>query len=195
VLRTLPPRRRRNALRYWIAAAGLRAPPARRLEEIAGPLLGARADAAPFVSWGTVRVQREADLLSLRAAPAPGGTPGAVAELPWSWRRARRLPLPEGGALTLAADPHGPIDLELLPALLAVRRRRGGERLRLLPGGPRRTLKNLLQEAHVPHEERARLPLLFAGATLLAAGARWVDAQVQARATSRRRARLIWSAS
>ena len=36
VLRRLPPERRRNALRFWISAAGFLAPPASRLDEIAG---------------------------------------------------------------------------------------------------------------------------------------------------------------
>jgi tRNA(Ile)-lysidine synthetase-like protein len=52
-LRALPPERRRNALRFWIARAGWLAPDTRRLEEIAGPLLDARSDAHPFVEWGT----------------------------------------------------------------------------------------------------------------------------------------------
>src|SRR6185312_971686 len=38
-LRSLPPDRRRNLLRWWIAASGRPAPDTRRLEEIAGPLI------------------------------------------------------------------------------------------------------------------------------------------------------------
>jgi len=59
-LRTLPPERRRNALRFWITAAGHLAPPASRLEEIAGPLLQARADAQPCVRWEGALLQRQA---------------------------------------------------------------------------------------------------------------------------------------
>src|SRR5947207_1165379 len=47
VLRALTPERRRNALRYWMTAAGYRPPPASRLEEIAGPVLAVRSDASP----------------------------------------------------------------------------------------------------------------------------------------------------
>ncbi len=192
-LRTLAPERRRNALRFWITAAGHLAPPASRLEEIAGPLLQARADAQPFVRWEGAVLQRQADLLSLRVAP---GTTGVLQEFSWPWRRRRTCALPEpGGELTLKRDARGPVDLDALPATLTIRARRGGERLRPVRGGPRRALKSLLQEARVPVAERGRLPLIFAAGTLIAVAGLWLDESVQASAASRRRARLIWSAA
>jgi tRNA(Ile)-lysidine synthase len=199
-LRTLPPERRRNALRFWITAAGHLAPPASRLEEIAGPLLQARADAQPFVRWEGTLLQRQADLLSLRAASGasgvPGAAPGRLEELTWPWRRCRSCSLPgPGGKLTLKREARGRLDLDALPATLTIRARRGGERLRPVRGGPRRALKSLLQEARVPVAERARLPLIFADSTLIAVAGLWLDESVQASAASRRRARLIWSAA
>ena len=192
-LRTLPPERRRNALRFWITAAGHLAPPASRLEEIAGPLLQARADAQPCVRWEGALLQRQADLLSLRAAP---GTTGRLEEVSWPWRRRRTCALPGcGGKLTLKRDARGPLDLDALPAMLTIRARRGGERLRPVRAGPRRALKSLLQEARVPVAERARVPLIFAAETLIAVAGLWLDESVQASAASRRRARLIWSAA
>ena len=192
-LRTLPPERRRNALRFWITAAGHLAPPASRLEEIAGPLLQARADAQPYVRWEGALLQRQADLLSLRAAPV---TTGRLEEVSWPWRRRRTCALPgSGGKLTLKRDARGPLDLDALPATLTIRARRGGERLRPVRAGPRRALKSLLQEARVPVAERARLPLIFAAETLIAVAGLWLDESVQASAASRRRARLIWSAA
>jgi len=199
-LRTLPPERRRNALRFWITAAGHLAPPSSRLEEIAGPLLQARADALPCVRWEGALLQRQADLLSLRAAPGTAGVPAAPAprleEVSWPWRRRRTCALPGSrGKLTLKRDARGPLDLDALPATLSIRARRGGERLRPVRAGPRRTLKSLLQEARVPVAERARLPLIFAAETLIAVAGLWLDESVQASAASRRRARLIWSAA
>jgi len=192
-LRTLSPERRRNALRFWITAAGYLAPPASRLEEIAGPLLQARADAQPCVRWEGALLQRQADLLSLRAAP---GISGRLEEVSWPWRRHRSCALPGcGGKLTLKRDARGPLDLDALPATLTIRARRGGERLRPVRAGPRRALKSLLQETRVPVAERARLPLIFAAETLIAVAGLWLDESVQASAASRRRARLIWSAA
>ncbi len=49
---------------------------------------------------------------------------------------------------------------------LTARQRGGGERIRLRPGAPSRTLKKCFQEAGVPAWQRA-LPLLYLGETLL----------------------------
>jgi tRNA(Ile)-lysidine synthase len=221
VLRRLPLARRRNALRYWIGAAGYLTPPASRLEQIATALLAARADAQPFVAWQAVRVRREADLLSLQRMPAPvadgvaradtvkraqaaasaaaaGRAPApaaaaALIEVSWRWRERRTCVLPgRFGTLALERDPRGPLDLAALGPTLTLRSRRGGERLRPVRGGPRRALKSLLQEAHVPLERRARLPLIFDGERLIAAADLWLDESVQAQAGRARRARLVW---
>jgi tRNA(Ile)-lysidine synthase len=50
---------------------------------------------------------------------------------------------------------------------VTVRVRRGGERFRPDPRRPRRSLKNLLQEAGVPPWCRDRMPLLFHGGDLV----------------------------
>jgi tRNA(Ile)-lysidine synthase len=55
------------------------------------------------------------------------------------------------------------------PAIICTRH--GGERMRLQPGGPSRSLKNLLQEAGVPLWERPVMPLLWCGDELV-----WVPA-------------------
>jgi tRNA(Ile)-lysidine synthase len=193
VLRALPAERRRNALRFWINRSGYLAPPARRLQEICGPLLAARTDAHPRVAWPGAMVQRQGDLLSIRAHPAP--TAGRGGTLKWRWHLSQRRVLATGaGTLSLEEDARGPLDLDALARTLAVRPRRGGERLRPVRGGARRALKSLLQEARVPLEERARMPLVYAGRRLVAVADRWLDESVQASPASKRRARLMWSA-
>jgi tRNA(Ile)-lysidine synthase len=196
VLRTLPLERRRNALRFWIASAGVRVPPASRLEEIAGALLAARSDAQPHVAWEGARIERQADVLRLLPAASsgtkvrPGAHPARAAL--WHWQHQATHVLANGETLTLRRDTRGPLDLAALPAVLSVRMRRGGERLRPRPGGPRRTLKGLLQEARVPPAQRLELPLLFDGGRLLAAADLWIDESVRAHAASAERGRLIW---
>jgi tRNA(Ile)-lysidine synthetase-like protein len=272
-LRALAPDRRRNALRFWITRAGFLAPDTRRLEELAGPLLDARPDANPFVTWGegegSVCAQRHGDLLTLQpnlarvlsppprtsrrgssravpATPLPAPTtpptaatalrparatpptaslpthttPPTTASVPasttpptdlvWSWHDSLAYELPRDlGKLELEPDPRGPLDLDSLPPTLTIRWRIGGERLTPRPGGPRRALKNLLQESHVPVPERADLPLLYstisADATsaaalfseerLLAVADLLLDETVQATPATRRRARLRWKKS
>ncbi len=192
-LRALDPPRRRNALRYWIARSGRTLPDARRLEQIAGAMIDARPDAHPQVAWRAARIERHADLLLIAgAAEAPAPFPPPQ-EIVWDLGVSARCELPQGcGALELRPDVHGPLDLDALGACLRVGWRRGGERLRVRPGGARRALKSLLQEARVPPAERARLPLLFRDGELVAAADLWVDASVHARGAARRRARLIW---
>jgi tRNA(Ile)-lysidine synthase len=221
-LRGLPADRRRNALRFWIARSGWLLPDTRRLEEIAGPLMDARPDANPFVEWGgaggvrgdaddrihgSARVQRHGDLLSIRASEpvdeASASDPGRRTarasppdEILWAWRASGICELPPGlGKLELQPHERGPVDLDTLPEVLAIRWRRGGERLTPRRGGPRRALKSLLQEAHVSVTERARLPLLFSGAQLVAVADLLLDAGVQATAATHHRARLSWKKS
>jgi len=192
VLRRLTPERRRNALRFWIAAAGVLAPPASRLEEIAGPLLAAREDAQPLVGWEGAAVQRQGDLLALHIGAAPAAR---LPELTWNWRERRIQPLPPPfGALQVKRDAHGPLDLDALGPTLLLRARQGGERLRPVRGGPRRALKQLLQEARVPVARRGQLPLLFDRGRLIGVADLWLDESVQAHPASRRRARLLWRA-
>ena len=50
---------------------------------------------------------------------------------------------------------------------VTIRSRQGGERMRLAPNRPSRTLKNLFQEAGIPPWERDRLPLVYCGADLV----------------------------
>jgi tRNA(Ile)-lysidine synthase len=61
-----------------------------------------------------------------------------------------------------------------------LRLREGRERIRLTPGGPHRTLKNLLQESAVPPWERDRLPLLVCDGRLVWAAGIGIDADFRA---------------
>ena len=62
---------------------------------------------------------------------------------------------------------------------MQVKLRAGGERLQPDARRPRRTLKNLFQEAGVPAWERERLPLLYRGDALVWAPGLGVDARVE----------------
>jgi tRNA(Ile)-lysidine synthase len=197
VLRTLPAVRRRNALRGFIARAGLPMPDSSRLREISGPLLCARADAQPEVRWANACLRRRGGRLELEAGLADS-RPSTTALKSWRWKRQRQLLLNDSGhRLELLDDPDGGIDLDKLPVVLSLRARQGGEKLR--PGARARTqtLKKLMQGARLTVEERAQLPLLFTGegpkGRLIAAGDRWIDASIMATVKSRRRARLRWS--
>jgi tRNA(Ile)-lysidine synthase len=192
-LRALDNDRRRNALRFWITRSGFAAPDTRRLEELAGPVLEARVDAHPEVRWNGTLVSRQGDALWISGdrPAASAGTPAD--EVIWDWRASPQLELSAfGGTLEISRDPHGPLDLESLPAALCIRPRRGGERLRTSPRGRTRMLKALLQEARIPSAQRARLPLIYSGDRLIAVADRWIDASIGAAASCGHRARFIW---
>ena len=105
------------------------------------------------------------------------------------WRGEARVELPSlGGTLTFkpALRAVG-VDAGLLKERrFSIRLRRGGERLQTDPRRPRRTLKNLFQEAGIPPHERDRLPLLFCGDELAWVPGIGVDVRFQARGRSAR---------
>ncbi len=199
-LATLSPARRRNALRAWLGGRGLPVPDTRHLARILGELCDARRDAAPLVAWPGAEVRRHRGrLYALPTAAASTDTPESRKRptrgeaRAWRWRRARPFDLGDGlGTLVLRHDPRGPIDGATLPVTLRVRFRAGGERLRTDPGGPRRTVKELLRAAAVLPWMRARLPLVHAGNALVAVADLFVDATFGARDGSRARYRLDW---
>ena len=189
-LRALPVARRRNALRGFIARAGIEMPEGSRLKEMSGPLLDARADAHPEVRWANARLVRSGVRLQLQKSRE------VLREFiakSWRWRADRRLILGDAGSLELLDDAAGPIDLARLPPVLELRARSGGERLRLSEKARTQTLKALLQNAKIPVSERALLPLLFAGDRLIAVAHRWIDASIAATVKSRHRARIKWT--
>jgi tRNA(Ile)-lysidine synthase len=193
-LRAMPPERRRNALRTFIALSGGDLPPTRKLAEICGPLLAARVDAQPQVAWADRVMRRRGGRLKLEVVSQPHGDhEPANALKSWRWRHERECRINDREMLALCEHESGAIDLDRLPDTLELRERRGGESLR--PGTRARTqpLKKLMQAARMTVEDRARLPLLFAGDRLLAAGDRWFDASIMANDKSRRRARLVWT--
>lgn len=194
-LRALPAARRRNLVRAFIVRAGLEPPQANWLREILGPMLAASGDAHPELKLAGAVLRRRAGRLELEVISEDrlvGHFESALKS--WRWKNERELIVNDAGdAVTLVGDPRGDIDLAKLPALLTLRPRRGGEKLRPGPRARTQTLKGLLQAAKIPPGERARLPLLFAGDRLICVGDRWIDASVAVNVKSRRRARLKWS--
>ena len=99
-----------------------------------------------------------------------------------TWNGEPRVPLPAlGGELRFRAARGKGIALDSVQKnVFSVRLRRGGERLQPHAGRPRRTLKNLFQEAGVPPWERERLPLLFCGDDLVWAPGLGIDVRYRA---------------
>lgn len=193
-LRSLSDPERRNALRYWIVTRGLPVPDHRRMGEIAGPMLEARADACPSVRWRGGELRRHGDLLLAHTgASAPAGAAPAA----WDWRAQPSLALPDGGALALLNDAQGELDLRTLPCPLRVCYRVGGERL--AHGTGHLALKDLLQREGIVPWLRGSVPLLADGERIIAVADLWLDAAYRVRAAAPARGdargRLRWRAA
>ena len=162
-LRGLPDARARNLLRAFLADRGVAMPSAERLEEGLRQALAAKRDARVLIELDGASLRRHDGYLHV--VPAGKAPPGYSRR----WRGEQRLVLEElGGVLTLARGTGAGISLaRLREGTVEIRLRRGGERLRPDCRRPRRSLKNLLQEARVPPWVRDRLPLLYSGATLV----------------------------
>jgi tRNA(Ile)-lysidine synthase len=126
--------RAERALRAFLRAQGLRAPSAAKLAEMLRQLTGKGARTAIRHDGAVLHVYRG----RISVDKDPGG------EL--------RLRPARGRGIDAA---------RLARSRVTLRERAGGERLQLDARRPRRTLKNLFQEAGIPAWRRERLPLLY----------------------------------
>lgn len=183
-LLALPDARRARVLRRWITSLQLPPLPGNGVKQIERDLLACAPDGQARFRWGahwashghehgdpaqqptgegappprTAEVRRWRDLLHASWYQSP---------LPPEWRHAwdgaAALILPDGASLRLSGAAR-------FDRLLDVRTRKGGERITLPGRGHSHALKHVLQTLGVPPWQRERLPLLFDGEELLAAG-------------------------
>jgi len=172
----------RGLLREFLAAQGLRAPSEAKLVEMLKQLTGGGANTQIKHDGRELRVYRGKLSLTPARATRAGRSFREVA-----WRGERKLPLPElGGELRFRSVRGAGIDPKWLKQnAFMVKLRAGGERLQPDPRRPRRTLKNLFQEAGVPPWQRARLPLLYYDDALVWAPQLGVDARFQSAGSTR----------
>jgi tRNA(Ile)-lysidine synthase len=172
-LRILSPARRSNAVRLWLAQAGVELPSTARLEEALRQVLRADQDHVPAIVWSGHAMRRYRQRLFLTAAVAPR----IPEQLAWSMRPAVPLILGENlGSISLAPQLGG-LDPRRLPDVLQVRRREGGETLRPAPLAKTQTVQHLCQSLGVLPWMRDSLPFVFAGNDLVAVGDLWQEAR------------------
>ena len=187
-LRRLPLPRARNLLRYFLASREAAMPGTEHLGEALRQACTASADSRVCIELGDATLRRYAGrLYVVREA---GLLPAGYTRV---WRGEHKVALPElGGVLMLTRARGAGISLaRLRSAAVTLRMRRGGERLRPDGRRPRRSLKNLLQEARVPPWERERLPLIYCGEELVWAPGVGVAFEFQA-SRHERALRPVW---
>lgn len=175
-LRALPRDRQANLLRWWIRECGLGCPATARLDTALDSLLCARPDAEPVVRWAAGELRRyRGRVYAMRplAEPPTGVTrvdPGASPPLALE-------PGPGLGRFSLVPGRAGGLPASAAAGMV-VRFRAGGETLRPQAARPRKTLRQLFQEAGIVPWMRPRLPLVFMGPRLAAVGDLWLDCEL-----------------
>ncbi len=164
-LAALPPHRARNLLRYFLRTQGLAAPSTARLAQMLTQLTTAAGDANVAIAHDGLVLGVHRGNVHLHA-PVPSSF-----DIEWNGEPALALP---HGTLAFAPARDG-IDVARLALPLHVRLRAGGERFRLAADRPRRALGATLQEAGWPPWRRRSVPLVFAGARLVAVPGLGVD--------------------
>ena len=178
-LQALSPPRAKNLLRYFLHSSGAPMPQTVQLDDMLQQLCGARQDAAVCIAYGDWQVRRyQGRVYVLRAL----GEFDRSLVLPWHGEAELEWPAlavrlcfnqTQGAGISLAKLRRAPVTLRL---------RQGGETLRPDPHAATRTLKNLLQEHHIPTWQRDRLPLLYCGDELVSVVGVAIAAEYQAAA-------------
>jgi tRNA(Ile)-lysidine synthase len=169
-LRQLDADRINNLLRYWLGLRRMRMPSTSWLGELRTQLLDAKADAQLCVTHpdGNVRRYRDRVFLTRRDDPDRFGLQPQA----FRWTGEAEIHFPAyGGRLLFERAPEG-IDADWLRRQdLSIRCRQGGERLKLVPNRPTRSLKHHYQALDVPPWVRERAPVIVsADRVLFAAG-------------------------
>ena len=165
---------REELLRGFLRSKGLNAPSEAKLAEMLKQLSSRGARTKLLHEGKALRLYRGKVHLE--------ENPRATEFRSVSWHGEPRLALPAlGGEMRFRKARGKGIAFDSAGKnLFSVRLRRGGERLQPHAGRPRRTLKNLFQEAGIPPWQRERLPMLFCGEDLVWVPGVGIDVRYQA---------------
>lgn len=177
-LRSLTLLRAKNVLRHFLHTQGAPMPQAVQLDEMLYQLCNTREDGRVCVEFGGWQARRYHGLVYVMPALNEYAPDYKVA-----WAGETELGWPAlGSAMTFTHARGEGISLERLSAApVTLRLRTGGESLRPARAAATRSLKNLLQQHHVPPWYRERLPLLYCGEELVSVVGVAVAADYQAK--------------
>jgi len=175
-LRKLSDDRLDNLLRYWLRYCGAdHYPSDAQLYQLRRQMLHARVDSHPLLSLCGLTLERHSGHLIARRAQTTPRSPPSEILVRWQGEPEIAIPAWQGQLVFETAVGPGLDRAQLLQGPLRLCPRSGGERLKLDPKRPSRTLKNLFQESDVPARERVWLPLLYLGDQLVFAAGLGMD--------------------
>jgi tRNA(Ile)-lysidine synthase len=164
-------------LRYDFAQRGVILPSTVKLEDMLRQLLSSESDTKLHITFGDTEIRSfKGNIYVRRISPFPNK------EWKFIWKGEKKLAITEkGGSVRFIHEKGKGIKLQKLKeGPVIIRFRLGGERMRPDCSRPRRSLKNLFQEASFPQWERESLPLLFSGEHLVWVPGIGVDCAFQA---------------
>ncbi len=186
--------RRDNLFRYWLAQHGKRMPATAWLREVWQQLASQDENAQPCI----IHPECQIHLYHGRVYLTPRYDLQLPSEEPahFIWQGEASIAFPTfHGSLHLEASTQGLAKSWLLGKKLKLDYRQGGERLRLGPNRPSRSLKQHYQAAKIPSWQRERTPLLtFQGQLLFVPGLGLASEFVQLAAESTDCVQLRWQA-
>ena len=168
------PARARNLLRWFLRRHRLPPPSTARLAAMQEQLVRAAPDARVRVAHAGIEVGIFRGRIVVHAP--------AVAPFSLAWSGEPTLALPHGVLEFVPTQGEGLAASVLRATAVTVRRREGGERLRVAIDRPSRAVTRLLYDAGVAPWQRASLPLLWCGETLAAIPGIGIDAAFRATA-------------
>lgn len=159
-----------NVLRHWMASCGIRMPSAAWLSEMRAQVFGAREDARVCVTHPDCEIHRHRGRVFLVPRSSDAGR--CLSPVAFRWHGEPFIHFPEyGGSVYFDREEQGVNSDWLMGQALVIRPRSGGEKLKLAPNRPTKSLKHHYQALDVPAWEREHLPIMFAaGQLLFAAG-------------------------
>jgi tRNA(Ile)-lysidine synthase len=171
-LQLLDPLKQALVIRQWFQAMALKMPAQALVERIFQEVIGASASSDPVLSAPGYCIRRYRDKLYCLKQ----GAKQAWRELHWPPEQST-LKITDDRCLHIIPSATGIAFEQWRQAVVTVRFRRGGEKIRLPGRAGHHALKNLFQEAGIPPWERECLPLIYLDDQLAAVAGYWISAE------------------
>ena len=168
--------RAKNLLRFTFSQHGITLPSTAKLENILHQLLSSSSDTKIQISLDNLEIRCYKGFINIIPKKIVSHD-----KLLYTWQGEKRLVLNSlNGSIYFEQTKDTGINLQKLTQHpVTIRLRLGGEHFRPHSKRPRRSLKNMLQEAAIPPWERSTLPLLFSGDQLVWVPCIGIDCEFQ----------------
>ncbi|MDD2658983.1 MAG: tRNA lysidine(34) synthetase TilS [Methylococcales bacterium] len=170
-LKSYNARQQSIVIRQWLQALNLKMPSLAFVEQLQSGMLSSREDGGPELSSQGYCVRRYRDKLYCLKQAAPE----TVQDRLWPSGQAS-IKVSEHQTLSCVSSSPGICLEQWRKAIIAVKARSGGEKIRLPGRKGHHALKNLFQEAAIPPWERDAIPLVYLDNRLAAVGDLWISA-------------------